>query len=158
MIKYLTVFFLSLFLISCKKEAIKNTELELPPREISIDTTDGEKYIAILQLDKSKNTVNLSDNEIKIIENLLRKQVENYNGKFDKKRIDLKYYKRQYFPQVDENGDKLVGIFCFCSVEDNDKWKTQAIVNPYDGGKCYFHVTINVTKKTVIHFQTNGEA
>ncbi len=75
-----------------------------------------------------------------------------------KKYIDLRYYKRQYFPQIDENGDKLVGIYCFCSVEDNDNWKTQELITPEDGGKCYLHAIINVTKKTVSFFQTNGNA
>jgi hypothetical protein len=158
MLKYLTILLFSFFLISCKKEAIKNTELQLPPRKISVDTTDGDKYIAILQLDDSKSIVNLSDNEIKIIESLLREQVEIYNGKFDKKRIDLRYYKRQYFPQIDENGDKLIGIFCFCTVEENNKWKTEEMESPNDGGECYFHVLINISKKAVIYFQANGEA
>ncbi|MGQ7947578.1 hypothetical protein [Flavobacterium sp. WC2509] len=155
----LTIFFLSLLFISCKKEKIDNPiESKLPEREVLIDTTDGEQFIAILQLEDSKKSINLSKDEIKTVEVLLRKSVENYNENFEKNYIDLRYYKRQYFPQIDENGDKLVGIYCFCSVEDNDKWKTQELINPQDGGKCYLHATINVTKKTVTFFQTNGRA
>ncbi len=159
MIKQYLLFFLLFLIISCKKEKISiQNELNIPDREVSIDTTDGEQYIAILQLNNSKKVINLSDNEIKIIERLLRKQVEIYNKKVEKNRIDLRYYKRQYFPQIDKNGDKLVGIFCFCNVQDNDKWKTQELQSPCDGGKCYFNVLINLTKKTVSIFQTNGRA
>ena len=157
--KRLTIFFLSLLFISCKKEKIDNPiEPKLPERAVSIDTTDGEQFIAILQLEDSKKSINLSKDEITTVEILLRKSVENYNENFEKNYIDLRYYKRQYFPQIDENGEKLVGIYCFCSVEDNDNWKTQELITPKDGGKCYLHAMINVTKKTVSFFQTNGNA
>lgn len=157
--KRLIIFFLSLLFISCKREKIGNPIVpKLPEREISIDTTDGEKFIAILQLENSKKSINLSKEEIKTVEVLLRKSVEKYNENYKKNYIDLRYYKRQYFPKIDENGDKLVRIYCFCSVEDNDNWKTQELINPEDGGKCYLHATINVTKKTVSFFQTNGRA
>jgi hypothetical protein len=157
--KRLTIFFLSLLFISCKREKIDYPiEIKLPERSVSIDTTDGEQFIAILQLEGSKKSINLSKDEIKTVEILLRKTVDNYNKNYEKNYIDLRYYKRQYFPQIDENGDKLVGIYCFCSVEDNEKWKTRELINPQDGGKCYLHATINVTNKTVTFFQTNGRA
>ncbi len=84
--KRLTIFFLSLLFISCKKEKIDNPiELKLPEREVSIDTTDGEQFIAILQLEDSKKSINLSKDEIKTVEILLRKSIENYNENFKKK-------------------------------------------------------------------------
>ena len=119
--KRLTIFFLSLLIISCKREKVDNPiETKLPEHSVSIDTTDGVPFIAILQLEYSKKSINLSKDEIKTVEVLLRKTVENYNESYEKNYIDLRYYKRQYFPQIDENGDKLVGIYCFCSVKNND--------------------------------------
>ena len=159
MIKFLTISFLSLLLISCKRENDDNhTEIELPPREVLVDTTDGEQYIAILQTDNLKKTTNLSKKELTVIEKLLREKLNTYNEKVEKDKIDLRFYKRQYFPQVDENGNKLVRIFCFCSVEDNDDWKTQKKISPNDGGKCFFHALINISQKKVIEFNTHGRA
>jgi len=157
--KRMIVFFILLLFINCKRERIDSPiEANLPVRSVSIDTTDGDQFIAILQLEDSKKSINLSKEEIKTIEVLLRSKVKHYNESYEKNYIDLRYYKRQYFPQIDENGDKLVGIYCFCSVEDNDKWKIQKLKSPKDGGKCYLYATINVTKKNVTFFQTNDRA
>jgi len=156
MIKTLTIFSLSFLLISCKNEEIrKNTELKLHQKEVAIDTTNGEQFIAILKLKNSKTPVNLAKEDFKIIEVLLRKSVQDYNiGK--EKIIDLRYYKRQYSPYIDENGDKLVGINCFCSISGTDNWKTESVFVK-DGGKCFFQARINLSRKEVEFFQTNGE-
>ncbi len=165
------LFFVSCCFINCKKGNISHskTELEIQAPEILIDTTDGTEYITVIHKDSSNRS--LSKKEFKLIESLLRISVEKYNiekAKFLKGKnlsdenlkeitIDLKYYKRQYFPQIDDNGDKLVGINCFCSISDSDNWKTEE-VQVKDGGKCYFQAMINLSKKKIIYFQTNGSS
>ena len=158
MLKLIRIFFISLLFVNCKNKDNHRAEIEVPPRQILADSTDGEEYIAILQLDSSKSLTKLSENEINTIEKLLSVEIDNHNKNFKENKIDLRFYKRQYFPQQNENGDTIVRIFCFCSVEDNDKWKTEEIISPKDGGKCYINILINLTKKTVSHFQTNGDA
>ncbi len=67
--------------------------------------------------------------------------------------LDLKKYRRQYVPVINSKEQKEVWINCFCSY-DNEDWHKK-IVFVFDGGKCYFHLYINLSTRTYYGLNTN---
>lgn len=102
-----------------------------------------------------------SDNDIEDAEKLL------YTGYVDQKRgtvnrllyRNLEDYDRQFVGAIDENGDKIIWINCFCKKEEGSfkKWKEE-IVHVADGGNCFFNMKANITKNTYTDFIVNGDA
>jgi len=70
--------------------------------------------------------------------------------------LDLKNYKMQYVPIINENGEKEVWINLFCTTEHTN-WKEEIVVF-YDGGNCFFNLKINLNKNSYADFQVNGNA
>ena len=103
--------------------------------------------------------------EFERLDLVLEKAIHDGEFKFMKvptlKRLKKSY--RQYICYVDDNGDKLVYINSFCEmyssyIDDKHRefdWKNK-ILYISDGGPCYWHVTINVTKGSYSHVVTNG--
>ena len=75
----------------------------------------------------------LTQSDIYTIDSSLKKAIVAYNNdvsirsaclvgeEFTLLDVETKGLKRQYIPYVDENGQKIVWLNCFCS--DNDNWK-----------------------------------
>ena len=113
----------------------------------------------------------MSEEEIKDIDLLLKKCIGNYNPEqqqlFDSLSrihpgadlriqdfiIDLRRYKRQYFPVINEKGEKEVWVNCFCNTHYKD-WENQ-VISVRDGGNCYFNLKINLTLKTYYSLSVN---
>lgn len=118
---------------------------------------------------KDAKPATLSADEIREVENILHEAIEDYNREpyllrahpeynLDKSRfvIDPSSYKRQFVPVLNAKGEKEVWVNCFC--EDNfDDWRKE-VVQVEDGGKCFFNVKINLSKKTWYDLRVNGEA
>lgn len=80
----------------------------------------------------------------------------NNENKYDFADFGLTYeYYRQYIVSLGADGNKYVYINCFCGHYKN--WETE-VVEVKDGGHCYFHMLINLTKKKVLFICPNGEA
>ena len=69
--------------------------------------------------------------------------------------INLPKYRRQYFCSLNDKGEKIVWVNCFCGTKDY--WKTSEVF-VFDGGNCYFHMMINISTGQVSEFGTNGVA
>jgi hypothetical protein len=100
----------------------------------------------------------LSNDEIMTIEKLIDERVSAYN-QFESKQkspsiIDHpeKYYK-QIIAVTNSNGEKETWVNCFCFVKKD--WKRHLLMVS-DGGNCYFHLKINLTKKVVYGFYVNS--
>ena len=182
--KYTVVLLLLLSIISCKKydtekvlpkRRVENQqELQIPGAPKLADTTDGKPYIAILPKNADQN-ISVTQYEMQRIDKLLQDAVAVYNLEMGRKytkwkkedpamtstlanfKIDLRYYKRQYITSINKDGEKEVQINCFCEYTDDDRWQ-QGILYINDGGKCYFRVTVNLSKNSFSNFNTNGEA
>ena len=129
--------------------------------------------IAILTFNETnfeffKNCVhtNLSDQDIKDIEYLLQKFINEYNVEQAKQYntyateqkkvhllllLNLKLFKRQYVAVTNNIGDKIVWLNCFCSPGDKN-WRKELI---YSKGErmCNFNLTINLTKSKYFDFR-----
>lgn len=107
-------------------------------------------------LPKNCKNYNLETSDKQIVSQLLEKAIKDYNLKNEKKIIEIKDYKRQYIAYIDINGEKEIWINFFCD-ELSYNWKKK-IVQVKDGGKCYFNLKINITKKTFRNLFVNGES
>ena len=67
----------------------------------------------------------------------------------------LKIYKRQYVCGVDQHGNKLVWVNCFCYGLDGWKTSIQVVM---DGGDCFYSLIINLTTGKYDNLMVNGEA
>ncbi len=153
---------LFLFLFSCTdkvrtegKVMTENDTVRVPPQEFSADTTDGRAYIAVLKNDDYKN-LSVSKDELRQINSLLIKSIEGFNAKNTDNTIDLRYYKRQYVPQLNEKGEKEIAVYGLCATS-GELWK-QGIIITHDGGKCYFYVIINLDNNTHTALKIHGSA
>lgn len=64
-------------------------------------------------------------------------------------------YKRQYIAVINEKGEKVVWINCYCSNEAHVSKDVEIVL---DGGNCYFNLKVNLTDKKCSEFSVNGEA
>lgn len=120
---------------------------------------------------KSAKTVDLTKKEINLLEKLLKKSIDNYNGKLSKSSKnygrsekfielyqirELKNYTVQYVPYLNDEGEKEVWINGFCNHAEPN-WKTQ-IIYYLDGGNCIFNIRINLTTKKCLSIKINNIA
>ena len=122
---------------------------------------------------KGRQDAALVRNDFFIINKLVHDAVESYNVKqktvYDSRYkkllgkniykeqffINLPKYRRQYFCSLNNKGEKIVWVNCFC--ETKDYWKISEVF-VFDGGNCYFHMLINISTGQVSEFGTNGVA
>ena len=67
----------------------------------------------------------------------------------------LKVYKRQYVCVIDQHGNKLVWVNCFCHAYDGWRSSIQLVM---DGGNCFYSLVINLTTGKYDNLMVNGEA
>jgi len=162
-LSFIMIFFFAVF-VSCEQKKANMTIDTISTTQSYLDTNT----IAILPADKSStgflkdvNFIQLTNEELSKLDQLLKVCINTHNAKQDTTKefsefIDLKKYKRQYVAYIDKSGEKKVYINCFCisnwSFED---WK-ETLVQVDDGGSCFFHLTINLTKLKYEQFATNG--
>jgi hypothetical protein len=68
----------------------------------------------------------------------------------------LRVHLRQYVCVLDQKGDKLVWVNCFCSAHNNE-WRKEVLVVS-DGGNCYYSFIVNLTTGKYYNLMVNGEA
>jgi hypothetical protein len=114
-----------------------------------------------------------SNEDILLLESVLKKQIKNKQYKGDKKYIfaNLKEYKRQYIGYFNDKGEKLIYVNCFPIDEDwamqkakeggktlkIPKWYTN-LFQVFDGGKSFWQAHVNLNMKKIIDMSVNGVA
>lgn len=168
-----TIGFLAVILVSCSEHATKGTydydKLNYDTSRIAIFKWDTTGF----DFPKNSEPLPLIQEDVKTIDSLLRISVDSFNKNqtahlkelndaFDNKvkpedfLINLKEYKRQYLPYVDNNGQKIVWVNCFCTRwRSYERWRKYLIIIE-DGGPCYFNVKVNLTTKDYHDFYANG--
>ena len=101
------------------------------------------------------DAVNFHNDKQKTIHNSWLKKLLGKNVYKEYFFINLPKYRRQYFCSLNDKGEKIVWVNCFC--ESKDYWKTSEVF-VFDGGNCYFHMMINISTGQVSEFGTNGVA
>ncbi len=113
----------------------------------------------------------LTKTETDEIDRLLRQSVEEYNQKQEEEfakwkeldstlkkedfMINLSEYKRQYVPVITETNEAEVWVNAICYWA-GERWRKE-IIRVDDGGKCYFNVKINLSKKAYNNMTVNAQ-
>jgi len=68
-------------------------------------------------------------------------------------------YCRQFFGAINEKGEKIIWINCFCKdqITSFKDWKTKLRVVS-DGGNCFFNMKVNIDKNDYYDVMVNGNA
>jgi len=172
--------FIFLILISSCKEKSKTEKKEIAKKPKNQFELDKSNY-AILNIEpkndwifKNAKLSKLSQSELIEVEKILKKAVKEnnenqkqnlkvHNKKYPKNKwtetgyeLDLNKFQRQYWPVINENGEKVIWINFFCS--DNEPISKDNIEMVDDGGNCYFNIKINLTNETYSELSINGYA
>lgn len=133
------------------------------PAPIAVDTVTFNPYKVILK-NEDFPELKISVAELAQADALLLKSVRLYNNQqkrlhaqYKDFAIDLRYYVRQYIPQLNKKGEKEVLIYGYCNLNGDKFWRV-APLGVKDGGKCYFTLIVNITKNTSQEIWPNGEA
>ena len=175
-----TTLFLCIIFTSLSQNKTKTVKL-------TIDTS----VITILNIDTSENSIlnnaymawrdgynrklTLTNRDIKLIDELLKKTIDDYNLSADSIIVDisadssvtipdtirLSDYKRQYFPYIDKEGKRKVWLNIFCESDSilnwvGINWKKNPLLAS-DGGKNYFQLIVNLTDRSVSNFELNDD-
>ncbi|MES2544360.1 MAG: hypothetical protein V4548_05705 [Bacteroidota bacterium] len=117
---------------------------------------------------KDATPTTLSKEEIIDIEKIISKEIDEirlrrkkYFDLFSQKKIkrrDENYvYRRQYIAVINKLGEKEVYINSFCGDGIYDiNWRSK-IQRFSDGGDCFLHIKVNVSKKIVTDFHVNSQ-
>lgn len=165
-----------LLIVGCRNENKINEKVQSRRKENMYDSIN----IAILPYDPSTSfpfekgiATELIAGDHQKIDKILGKCIQEYNSKQNGRNhqtisrkpyelpnsvnqlMPLNSYKRQYIAVLNQEGEKLVWVNCFCISYDN-QWR-YAPVMVKDGGSCYFNVTINLTQNKYYEFSVNGE-
>jgi hypothetical protein len=116
-------------------------------QEFKLDTNK----IAVISLEIfGRPYVSLNNEELVSAEQMLRRCVDIHNSSIDSTSyqfVRLEDYFRQYAAYL-QNGNKMVWVNCFCrnrSVTFAD-WKEEPVI-VFDGGDCFFQLSINLLKR-----------
>ncbi|GHV35467.1 hypothetical protein AGMMS4952_27740 [Spirochaetia bacterium] len=150
-------------LISCVKESISKNDsqpIEINKNSILIEEIDFvilKNNEFIKSLFGNCTSIELSENDLDELNIIINNAVKGYNGNEVIENIILSNYKRQYIAIINEKGEKEVYVNCFYNTfaERNDYWKTQ-FVDVDGGGKGFFQLKVNLTKKIYYEFCINA--
>ncbi len=165
----LSILILSLaFFTSCisKKENKPSANIIIKPAHSS----DTSRY-TIIPFDKNMfyifgkaDTVKpatLTEQEIEETESLLTKAIAEYNRKKVSEYLKIDSfvnYRRQFVPYINQKGEKMVFVNCFCDgFKWNENWRKELVMVD-DGGSCFFNVKINLSAKNTYDLYVNGVA
>ncbi len=154
------IFILSFLLTNCteKKKA-----------EVKIKKPYDESYIAVFDYyihnaDYTESTkVSLNAKEIVEVDLIFKEAIKDYNNHPERhiviahkpEGLNLKEYKRQYFPGFNEKGEKEVSVECVHNhVAKGNSWKEGRMV-ALGGGEYFFRVLINLSNRKFYNFTTN---
>jgi hypothetical protein len=130
-----------------------------------VDTNINTDTIAILNYNegefpflKNCTQVNVSSDEVFVAETLLQKFISEYNKEQTRQYnsftpeqqkghilflLDLKSFRRQYVPVINQSGEKEIWVNCFCNSLDKD-WKKEVIKSSGER-MCNFKIMLNLT-------------
>ena len=159
-----------------KEKVIEVPSVNIDSLDYVVFAYDSSMYSMYWRFSKDYRPAELTKEEISQAEFLMLKRIEEYNQVRTQKfhEMDTKYpeynfqietfiienptkYARQYIPAINSDGEKILYINAFCSLQGHDYWKN-SLVEVMDGGECYFQVIINMETKEVVEFSVNGVA
>lgn len=139
----------------------------------TVDTNLYTDTIAILDYNESEfpflkncTQANVSGDEIFVAEILLQKFISEYNKEQTRQYnsftpeqqnghilllLDIKSFRRQYVPIINQSGEKEIWVNCFCNSLDKD-WKKE-VIKPSGERMCNFKIMLNLTLNKYYNFR-----
>lgn len=120
--------------------------------------TENIAILKHISHDKAGKYFELADTDLILIDEILNRCLNEYNrGRDTTSHFFLKItgYKRQYVPYI-KNGQKYVWVNFFCGDTKYFPYWRKDPVYVFDGGSCYFNVTINLSTEKYFGFYVNG--
>lgn len=161
--KLLSKIIIALFLFGCNqtnsnKEVVANADSSasfIPDSNYVIIEYDSQKHQYIIE---NGQPTDLSIDELVEIEVIIDSAIKKHNSTIDSSfQVSTSDYKRQYLPNINEDGDKVIWINFNCG-SWWDEFEKDEIIEVMDGGNCHFELTINLTKGSYYNFFVNGYA
>jgi hypothetical protein len=124
---------------------------------VSLDST-GKIYLAN---DVNVQLFKLSYEQIEMAKKEAKKQFDSKTTKRKQSRkfkYDFDDYTKQYVGYIDKLGNKIIYINAICNDVESAEYLTSRLFIVLDGGKCYFHITIDAVTKKCLSFTFNGVA
>ncbi len=137
-----------------KKEVVHEKETIAPVKNV------GDTLFAVIQ-NPEKKPISLSKQELAKIDSILVLSVAAYNKQvkinksYEYWLIELKKYKRLYFPSYNKKGQKIIRIRGFCQDFDLDWTKVEVNIRVRNGGKCFFSAELNLSTGSYSELTTN---
>lgn len=108
---------------------------------------------------KNDRETMINNSETDLLKEILYSSINTYNSKrTDENKINIKDYKFFFIPVLDDNDNKWVSIYAYCSSNESDWWNLSDWFMVRDGGNCYFMTAINLSKRLEGWIIPNGEA
>jgi len=169
-VKFLIYFIFSIIILLFTSDLGYSQKVKKSSYVILTDSSSAYKIF------KNKRVSTLDKKEIDEIESMVLENVKYHNANeeiFFKKVVlnnpnsnynksnffieDITKYKRQYLAVSNDLGEKevYVGFFCEIDADDMDAWKEKIFI-VHDGGNCFFHIKLNLTKHICYEFFVNG--
>ena len=113
-----------------------------------------------------------TEKDLDLTQEILDKAIGEKEFDFIEKPVkkNIKKYYRQYVPYINKNGERVIKINAFCEILENPPspekginewtemdWKNEYVM-VFDGGNCYWQITINIDTKTYKDLMVNGAA
>jgi hypothetical protein len=155
------------FMVLCGFQCSENNEIdkidvvkvkyELDTNRIAIFDSIQISNLPFKHIAKGSNE-NLDDADLFMIEKILKECIEDYNNSEKlAKDINLDEYDMQLIPYLNQDGDKVVYVNCYCDPQGRAN-PNDGFVTVFDGGNCFFRLRINLDKQSYYKFSTNGHA
>ena len=140
--------------------------------KLSYDTSSTVIFnwdTTLYQFPNNSDPLPLTQEDIKLTDSLLKISIDSFNKHNPLKEmfdntlhpiepldINLSNYKKQFFPYLDVNFEKVVFINCVCNKHIHSDWKKKPLEGRLHSGICQFLVKINLTTKNFYEFSIGG--
>ena len=160
--------FFFIWILACKNNINSRTSYKTENRHRIISMNEAKDALQEIGVNnpllfKDKVASEINEVDIKMVYDILKLSIDNYNQKNKLKyQIDIDDYRFYITPTSDIDGELVVYIKAFC-FDDDEEWLTYSELSMIkDGGSCHFMTTFRVPKdgedlKPYVII-TNGEA
>ena len=112
----------------------------------------------LAQFNITGNNYEFTEDETLLGDSLFKSATNSHNSINPNRYINPKKYWFQYITYIDKHNEKWLLVSGFCQKYNSHKSLLQSSVIVFDGGDCYFLLTINISRISFSEISMNGNA